>query len=189
MADEPLIDSLLAGDPDVVELVRSWIRAAFGPYRARLGADLEDLEQEILIDLSAALREGRFRHQSSLRTYVRTYVHHKCIDRLRSESRRQWLDIDGLELTSQSPSPLDELASTEATEVALRIAEEMPATCRQLWQMLMDGLSYRQMSQRLEISEGALRVRMLRCRKDAQKLRRKIFSKKLRNKSRAASTR
>ncbi len=174
--DARTIARLLAGDAETVELTRSWIRSAFEPYRRRLAQELEDLEQEILLELTQALRGDRFQRRSSLSTYVRTYVHHKCIDRLRAGARREWLSIDDLDLPSHSPSPLEQLAETERTEVALRVFEEMSESCRELWRMLEQGLRYREMSRRLGVGEGALRARVLRCRKRALELRRKIFA-------------
>lgn len=175
MDDDALISRLLAGDPETVALVRAWMRATFTPYRTRLADDLEDLEQEILLELTQALRQERFQARSRLRTYVRTYVHHKCIDRLRAMSRRQWVDVDDLELPSRSPSPLDALANAEATDLALRVFEEMPESCRELWRMLEQGMPYQEMSRRLRVAEGTLRVRVLRCRRQALASRDRIL--------------
>ena len=175
MHDEDLIQALLDGDIEVIAQVRAWIRGAFGPYRSRLASELEDLEQEILLELTVALREGRFQGQSRLRTYTHTYVHHKCIDRVRAMGRRQWVDVQDLELTSREPSALEGL---QHTELALRVLEAMPESCRELWQMLEQGMRYKEMSERLGVSEGTLRARVLRCRKGALELRSKIFSKK-----------
>ncbi|MBI3949148.1 MAG: sigma-70 family RNA polymerase sigma factor [Acidobacteria bacterium] len=47
----------------------------------------------------------------------------------------------------------------------------MSQECRQLWGMILDGLSYQQMSQHLNVSEGSLRVRVMRCRKKAVAVR------------------
>lgn len=176
--DAALVSRLLAGDRDVVELTRVWMRGAFTLYRTRLAADLEDLEQEILLELTGALREGRFRGQSRLRTYVRTYVHHKCIDRLRALARREWVDVADLDLPSAAPSPLDRLASSETAALALRVLEEMPESCRELWQMLEQGMRYREMSERLGVAEGTLRARVLRCRRQAVELRAKLSAKR-----------
>ena len=178
MDDAALISRLLAGDPETVALVRAWMRAAFTPYRARLAEDLEDLEQEILLDLTRALRQERFEARSRLRTYVRTYVHHKCIDRLRALSRREWVDLEELELRSRSPSPLDTLTSSEATDLALRVFEEMPESCRELWRMLEQGMRYQEMSRRLGVAEGTLRARVLRCRRRAVELRGQLLQAK-----------
>jgi len=169
--DSAMISRLLAGDVEVIARIRSWIRLAFDPYRVRLAADLEDLEQEILLELTEALSAGTFRGDSRLRTYVRTYVHHKSIDRIRALGRRRWVDVADLELPSRAPSPLDRLSRAEAAAVAQRVVEEMPESCRELWRMLEQGLRYDEMSRRLGIDAGALRARVFRCRKRALEAR------------------
>lgn len=181
--DAALISRLLAGDPETVALVRTWMRATFTPYRARLADDLEDLEQEILLDLTQALRQERFQAKSRLRTYVRTYVHHKCIDRIRAMRRREWVDVDDLDLPSRAPSALDELAKSEATDVALRVFEEMPESCRELWRMLEQGMRYQEMSRRLGVAEGTLRARVLRCRRRALEVRERLLQDLAANKT------
>ena len=173
--DDDTIARLLDGDAETVEQTRSWIRGAFQPYRRRLSQELEDLEQEILLDLTRALRDGRFHRRSSLRTYVRTYVHHKCIDRLRAGARREWVAIEDLDLPSRRPSPLERLSASETAKTALRIFEEMPESCRELWRMLEQGMRYRQMSRRLGVAEGTLRARVLRCRRRALEARKKFL--------------
>ncbi len=178
MKDAAVIARLLEGDPEAVDLVRGWIQASCGTYRGRLAAELEDLEQDILVDLTVALRQDRFQSRSRLRTYVRTYVHHKCIDRLRALGRRQWVNIDDLELPSRSRSALDALSMAEAAGIALRVVEEMPESCRELWRMLQQGMRYREMSERLGIATGTLRARVLRCRRRALEARRRLLEEK-----------
>lgn len=175
MRDESMVSGLLEGDPEVIAQVRAWIRGAFTPYRSKLSSELEDLEQEILLELSQALRTDRFRGQSSLSTYTKTYVHHKCIDRLRALGRRQWVQVEDLDLRSREPSALEGM---QKVELATRILQDMPESCRELWQMLEQGMRYREMSERLGVSEGTLRARVLRCRKGAVELRAKLFSEK-----------
>jgi DNA-directed RNA polymerase specialized sigma24 family protein len=47
--------------------------------------------------------------------------------------------------------------------------------CRRLWRMLVDGFSYREMSDEYGVSEGALRVRVLRCRRKALEVRERLL--------------
>jgi len=149
---------------------------AFSPYRSRLTSELEDLEQEILLALIQDLRADRFRRHSSLRTYVRTYVHHKCIDRLRAQNRRNWVDIEEFELRSTEPGAFELLSRRESAELATRVLARMPESCRELWRLLMQGLSYQKMSEILGVAEGTLRVRVLRCRKRATEERKRLLS-------------
>lgn len=186
--DNTIISRLLAGDAEVIARIRSWIRLAFGPYRVRLAADLEDLEQEILLELTAALRNRTFRGDSRLRTYVRTYVHHKSVDRIRALGRRQWVDVEDLDLPSRAPSPLDRLSRSETAELAQRVVEQMPESCRELWRMLEQGMRYKEMSRRVGIREGTLRARMLRCRRQAIELRSRLSAAEPRNENGDSTT-
>jgi len=174
-SDQDLIEQLLAGEPSTWELVRSWIRDAFIPYRQRLAVDREDMEQEILLQLIEALRRDGFEGRSQFKTYVKSWVHHKSIDRLRARSRREWVVIDDLDLPSEKTSALEELASAENVQIALRVLEEMPEDCRELWRLIWTGMGYKEMSRRLGISEGTLRARVLRCRRRALEARRRRY--------------
>lgn len=179
MDDTDLISRLLDGDLEAFERVRSWIRGALTPYRARLAADLADVEQEVLLQLTVNLREGRFHGKSSLATYVKTHVHHKSIDRLRALSRRQWIDVEDLDLATPAPSVLDTMSRAEAVDLALRVLEKMPESCRELWRMLEEGKRYAEMSRELGIAEGTLRARVLRCRRRALEARERLLAEKL----------
>lgn len=176
MDEARLISDLLSGVPQAVDTLRSWFRKASVPYRERLAAELEDLEQDVILALTEQLEEGRFEGRSSLQTYVRTLTHHKCIDRLRSLSRRHWIDISSLDLPSGSASALDRLSDEDDFKLALLVVELMPESCRELWRLLEKGLRYREMSEILGIGEGALRGRVLRCRQRALEIRRQLLA-------------
>ena len=188
MEDENLIDGLLAGEEDSTAQIRRWIRVSFTPYRSRLASEIDDLEQEILLDLTVSLREGRYRRDSALKSYVKTFVLHKCIDRLRSLTRRTMVPLEDLELPSLEPSILELMTRDDETELALEVLEQMPDSCRELWRMLYAGLRYREMSQRLGVSAGSLRARVLRCRRRAIEIRANLRSQR-RNKTDPSSTR
>jgi RNA polymerase sigma factor (sigma-70 family) len=176
--DARLIALLLAGDSAGITRVRAWVAAALTRYRGRLGADVEDLEQEVLLDLMEALAAGRFRRQSRLETYVFSFARFKCVDRLRALGRRDMVEIDDEALTFDAPSALEELAQRETAELAARIVEALPAPCRELWEMIADGMSYREMSGATGLSEGAIRVRVHRCRQRAIELRERLLARK-----------
>ena len=162
---------LLAGDEHSYEEVRRWIRAAAFPYRDLYTADGEDLEQETLVALLESLRAGRFRGESSLRTYVRKLVHYTCIDRLRTSRTRQMVTIEGLDLPAAGEEPVDRFSRQQIVRTALRVLGQVPAECRDLWRAILAGESYGEMSRKTGISVGALRVRVLRCRRRAVELR------------------
>ena len=105
-------------------------------------------------------------------------VCHTCLDRLRAQSRWQWTELDSLpeweaDAILSDPAPaLDQ----EAKDLLLRVVEQVSEECRRLWAMILEGLSYREMSDRVQVSEGALRVRVLRCRKRAMELRGELLA-------------
>lgn len=172
--DAQLIERLLAGDHTVILRVRGWIGAAIGRYRGRLGADFEDLEQEVVLDLMEALAAARFRRESRLETYVHSYARFKCIDRLRALGRRDMVEIEDEALVHDAPSPLEELTRQENEQLAQRVVAALPRQCQELWAMIADGMSYREMSDATGLSEGAIRVRVHRCRQRALALRDKL---------------
>ena len=108
--------------------------------------------------------EGRYRGDGAFKGYVWRAVVHTCIDRLRSRSRRL-----GHEGGDPEAAPEPQAPSSDPAErlFLLEVARRCPAECRRLWQMILVGLSYREMSLELAVSEGALRVRVLRCRRRA----------------------
>ena len=176
MADDGwLIASLLGGDAAAIAHVRGWVVAAVGRYRGRLGAEAEDLEQEVLLGVIEALEAGRFRGESRLETYVHSFTRFKCIDRLRALGRRDMVEIDDEALALDAPSPLEELTQRESAALAERVVAALPAQCRELWEMIADGLSYRQMSEATGLSEGAIRVRVHRCRQRAIAIRLRLL--------------
>ena len=170
-ADERLVSGILSGEEGALSQVRRWVRGAIGPYRFRLAAEIEDIEQEILIDLLKALAAGRFEGRSLLATYVRRMVHHKCLNRLRSRRGRQWVDCFEVELVDPEPTPFERERRRGEFELGLRVLAGMPEPCRELWKMIHRGLSYEAMSERLGVAAGTLRVRVLRCREKALALR------------------
>jgi hypothetical protein len=59
-------------------------------------------------------------------------------------------------------------------QLAGRVLQRLSADCVRLLRMVAAGLSYRTMAAEVEASEGALRVRVLRCRRRALEIRREL---------------
>lgn len=168
--DRRLAQAIERGETDAVARVRRWVRAAAGPFRARVGPDLEDLEQEVLLSLTRALRDGSFEGRSTLYTYVRKAVVYRCLNRVRDRGQRELVALEGVSLLAPGPDPHREAAGREELERALEVLSRMSEECRDLWRLLDEGLTYGEMSDRLGVAAGTLRVRMLRCRRRALEL-------------------
>ena len=178
--DREIIASFLERESEAVRIIEDWISSAARPFRQRLGSQWEDTLQEIALEVTRLLQRGAFRGEASLKTYLWRVANHACIKQVRAQSRVQWLEPD---VVSEhcgpiEHSPLHQLLQKESEGMLLRVLEGTSAECRSLWQMILDGMSYQDMSLQLGASEGTLRVRVLRCRKRAVAIRDELLSRK-----------
>lgn len=159
----------LAGSAEAARRVESWVRMAASPFRRRLGDDWEDAVHESLLELTEALRGGKVRDLERLRAWVFRTTAHTCLDRVRAQTRWSWVDAEKVALANR-PTALGRLLEEGEVGRLLELVGRCPAHCRILWEMILQGLTYREMSERTGLAEGTLRVRVLRCRRDAQTL-------------------
>ena len=167
--DREIAASYLRGDKEAVATLDSWIARAAWPYQRRLANRWDDVLQDIRLEVTRLLGEGKFRGESSLRTYLWRVVSHTCLDQIRSQGKWQLTDLDALEQEDGRASSLPRVAAEDPSEkdLLLRVLDRSSQECRDLWKMIVLGLSYKEMSQRLGVAEGTLRVRVLRCRERA----------------------
>lgn len=177
--DDSLIGRFLAGEPAAVGEVDGWLARAATSFRRRLGEQFEDALQDVRLEVTRLLQEGRFRGDSSLKTYLWRVTAHTCLDRLRAGSRWSFVEYDGETAGAADPAaplPRQPRPWNADRDLLLRVLARMEEECRRLWSMLIEGLSYREMSQETGVSEGALRVRVLRCRRRAQEVRDELLA-------------
>ena len=156
----------LRGDAGAVSTVDGWIAGAASSFRARLGDDWHDLLQEARIEILRLLRKSAWRGEARLKTYVWQVVGHTCLDAMRRQKRRPMMEAVDADapLPADDPSPLDLLIHEDSRRRLLAALEAVPADCRDLWRLILSGLSYQQIGARMGVAEGALRVRAYRCR-------------------------
>jgi len=167
------IAAYLDGDAEVVAEVDQWIQSAARSYYRRLASQWDDVLQDVRLEVFKAFSSGQFRGDASVKTYVWRVVNHSCLDLVRKASRWRWTDVeDSREAQEIADRKMrDESVSLSTTDLLTKVMEQVSEECRKLWQMIFAGLSYREMSEQTEAKEGALRVRVLRCRKKALELR------------------
>jgi RNA polymerase sigma factor (sigma-70 family) len=163
--DQEMVTRFLRGEKEAVGTVDGWISRAAWPYRRRLADRWDDVLQDVRLEVTRLLGSGKFRGESSLRTYLWRVVSHTCLDQLRAQSKWTWTNLDGIEEAVAIEPPIP--ARQEDKDLLLRVLDRVPQDCRELWRMIMAGLSYREMSLRTQVAEGTLRVRVLRCREKA----------------------
>jgi RNA polymerase sigma factor (sigma-70 family) len=169
-SDQEVVAAFLAGDREAVGTVDSWISRAAWPYQRRLSSRWDDVLQDVRLEVTRLLGEGKFRGESSLRTYLWRVVNHTCLDQLRSQGRWQWADLEVFEQTDGAASA-SAASGQEERDLLVKVLAQVSADCRELWRLIVAGFSYREMSARMGVAEGTLRVRVLRCRERAQALR------------------
>ena len=172
--DQELAGAFLAGRADAVDSVATWIRLAAWPFRGRFGDDWEDAVGDAALQVTEALRRGRYSGAGTLKGYVRRVAVTTCLDRLRS--RRRWRTTELIDelLPPDSHSPADAIEAADVWRLARRIIDGVPEDCIRLWKALIAGQSYGEMAKTFGVAAGTLRVRVLRCRRKAAEIRERI---------------
>ena len=171
-SDQDVVASYLRGDAEAVGTVDAWISRAAWPYQRRLSHRWDDVLQDVRLEVTRLLGQGKFRGESSLRTYLWQVVSHSCLDQLRAQSRWQWTGLDDLDEGGGGGATSPPAAEGhEERDLAQRVLRRVSAECRDMWRLIAMGHSYREMSLRMGVAEGTLRVRVLRCREKAVTLR------------------
>ena len=175
--DSGLIRRFLRGDCEAITEIDGWIEHAIWPFRQRLADDWEDLFQDVRLEVTRLLRENVFRGESSLKTYVWRVANHISVDRVRSVTKWKWADIETMEEDLELGGLLSRSHGSryEDRDLMTRVLRELSEECRELGSLIAAGFSYSEMSRRLHIAEGTLRVRVLRCRKKAAAIRNRLL--------------
>ena len=167
MEDSLLIAAYQAGDAEATRRVEAWVAKAIASFRRPLGEEWEDAMQDVQIELLKAFDDRRFAGTGPLEAFIARVARYRVIDRLRRRSRVAWVDIETVEPWMADPSALQRFEQAAAVRDLLRRFAALPDSCRELWRMIVDGLSYREMSHAVGVAEGTLRVRVRRCREQA----------------------
>lgn len=167
--DREVIARYLDGDSSTFESFEAWIRAEIVNGFPVLRDEADDLTQVVHVKLVKILRGDRFRHRSSLKTYVVRLTRYTCVDRVRAWHRAQLFRAE-----DESPSralgrlrnsPYRRLFGAERHTLLLQIVMLAPEVCRDLWRLAyVEQLSYEEIGRRLSLSSGTIKSRMWACR-------------------------
>ena len=178
MNDQEMVSRYLRGESEAVGTVDGWISRAAWPYQRRLADHWEDVLQDVRLEVTRLLGQGKFRGESSLRTYLWRVVSHTCLDQLRAQSKWKWTDLETLEQAEDPPGAAKGAPGRhEDKDLLLRVLDRVPQECQEMWRLIVAGLSYREMSRRMGVAEGTLRVRVLRCREKAVSARAELLGR------------
>jgi len=117
-----------------------------------------DLTQEAFLKGLRAL--PGFRGESSFRTWMLSIARNELLGHHRKTERRGEERLEsGLQVQDSAPSPEDSAEQAEAMGHARRLLLRLPEKQRlSVWLRLYDGLSFREIAEATESTEGAARV-------------------------------
>lgn len=143
-------------------LVRDHAAAVFALCRAlvRDARLAEDLSQDTFVRALCAL--GRFRGESSPRTWLLRIARNRCLDYLDRARNAPWgrTDAQPDHYPAEAPAPYDLLSVREDTELAMSVLGE---TDRALVVLHCGhGVPYRELAESFGLRDGAVRMRVSR---------------------------
>jgi RNA polymerase sigma-70 factor (ECF subfamily) len=170
-ADPPgLVERLRAGEARAFEeLVTTYQHRIFGVAVRMLGsaAEAEEVAQEVFLRVHRSVAE--FRGQARLSTWLYAITSRLCLNRLTSAERRhRRLGQEALERVASEAA--DAAARVERTELEAALQDAIAALPedRRIVVVLRDveGLSYEEIAEALDLEPGTVRSRLHRARTD-----------------------
>jgi RNA polymerase sigma factor (sigma-70 family) len=174
--DAALVSGFLDGDAESHRFVGGWITEVLRYKGLGLGADGEDIGQEVSRKLLVSLRADRFRGAASLRTYVWKATQRAVIDHFRARRfQTRGADPDQVpEPSDPSPDAYDQVASRQVFDQLMKLMGE---ECRRLFvQAFLEERPYVEIARNLNTTEGAIKTRMVRCRAHAAQIHRELVT-------------
>ncbi len=157
--DSELIARWKAGDSRAATMLVGRHSQALARFAASSGEreDIEELVQDTLVKAFASL--DTFRGDSSLRTWLFTIERRLMLDRRRAERRdRETVPIEEADSVSEYGA-LDTLIAEETQDKVRRSLKALSPTQREVFTLrVQQGLSYREIAEVVESTEGAARV-------------------------------
>ncbi len=123
----------------------------------------KDLYQEILVAVWKAL--PNFEQRSSIKTYVFRIAHNRGITFRNRSARSDIFSTLTFDPGSENVSPQEEIIKNEEQENLKNAVLQLSPSLRQVLLLILEGLSNKEISDVLGISENNVAVRFLRAKK------------------------
>lgn len=167
MREEELVQFARKGDNDAIsELITRLLPVVHLRAREYSGTvEWEDLVQEGLIGVLAAIYRYRPGGEAGFRTYASACINNSMRTALRKASRQKRrscgvdvsLDAETLELSDMEPGPEERvIAREEFNRINRIIAQELSVFERDVVTLHLSGCGYREIAQRLQVSEKSV---------------------------------
>ncbi|MGH9869749.1 MAG: RNA polymerase sigma factor [Candidatus Polarisedimenticolia bacterium] len=165
-ASRQTVQEYLSGKPIAVAQVDRWIRDELRAHFPVLKTEADDVCQVVHGKLFGILRDGAFRYESSLRTFVSRVTRFSALDHIRRRYRDPLWSTQGEgPAAARQGNPYRSLMSLEKGALLGQILVHASGECRQLWHLaFVEELSYDDIARRLNLAPGTIKSRMSRCR-------------------------
>jgi RNA polymerase sigma factor (sigma-70 family) len=121
----------------------------------------QDLVQDIWLAIWQAL--PRFRGECSERTFVYRIAHNRAVSHVQHWKIRRMEPLDAHEaVASGHPDPERALSARERQTQLQAAVQELPLSLRQIVVLMLEGLTHREASEVVGITEGNVAVRLSR---------------------------
>lgn len=142
--------------------------------------DAQDLAQSIL--LKAFLNISKFEGRSSFSTWIYAITYNSCINFIKSKRRKDHITDEFDEKHDKTIENMDEeienkkLFEVELDQLKLLLEKIKPEDKMLLLMKYQDNMSIEQIAKELNLTNSAVKMRLLRARGRVQKLREKYFN-------------
>jgi RNA polymerase sigma-70 factor (ECF subfamily) len=143
------------------------IVADYGPLISRIAMSYEadpalreDLTQQILLAVWQALPS--FRADSSLKTFIARVAQNRSISFVTKQVRQPRLAELPEKLEAETPNPEEEAIELNEREMLLAATRRLPLPQREVIILVLEGFSYPEIAEMLDIAPNALALRLSR---------------------------
>jgi RNA polymerase sigma factor (sigma-70 family) len=174
-AELELADKFLAGESDTYTLVDHWIKQVTSLPIWHFIEDSEDVASVVVLKLFANLKAGKFRGESTFRTYVQRIARYSCIDQVRSQRAKRAIDQEDLPKPTTIAGPEEVQEKSEERQVFIKIFKAISPDCQRLWRMIFsECLTYREIGRYLDIPTGSVKRKVHECKQMAMDIKEKL---------------
>ena len=160
-----LLDYILLNSHEFASELRKIVACILRKWGQNDPDSIHDIAQDCFIKITESLKAGRFKAESSFKTYIYAVARYTCIDHFRSGRAAEHIDIDKVSLVDPAASGEEMLISQDERRVACRVLLNLPRECRKLWRAVFYGRrNYRQVAELLGLKEGTVKRKMWECR-------------------------
>ncbi|HHN75222.1 MAG TPA: RNA polymerase sigma factor [Acidobacteria bacterium] len=166
---DPLFGEFLSGSPEAISIATTEAQRVIGHRAQGISAECrQDLVQDVLTELLHRTSRPSFSTGRTFEAFVRSLAYWRAVDHVRKVGRELPSDQH---LAETSPAQESWLLGRERRRLGYAVVQRIREPCRELFRLHgAEGLTYGQIAERLGRSEGALRVQMHGCLKQAREL-------------------